>query len=220
MAHEPFDESVEMYLKSIYELADGDDLVPIAALARRLAVSIVSATEMVHRLGKRGLVEHTPYRGVALTAEGKLRALRVIRRHRLWECFLVDHLGLPWQQAHDHACQLEHATCNEVAESLAAYLHEPNTCPHGNPIPTADGQVATVVDRRLSEWTPGDRGSISRIFPESTLLLDYLAAHDIKPGAPLTFDEIAPFNGPLLVTVQERSLALGREIAASIYVAT
>jgi Fe2+ transport system protein FeoA len=89
-----------------------------------------------------------------------------------------------------------------------------------NPIPTADGQVATVVDRRLSEWAPGDRGSISRIFPESTLLLDYLAAHDIKPGAPLTFDEIAPFNGPLLVTVQERSLALGREIAASIYVAT
>jgi DtxR family Mn-dependent transcriptional regulator len=220
MAHEPFDESVEMYLKSIHELAGGDDLAPISALAQRLAVSIVSATEMVHRLCKRGLVEHTPYKGVALTAEGKLRALRVIRRHRLWECFLVQHLGLPWQQVHDSACQLEHATTNEVAEALAAYLHEPGACPHGNPIPTADGQVTTIDDRRLSEWTPGDRGAISRIFPESTLLLDYLAVHDIKPGATITFDEIAPFNGPLLVTVHDRSVALGREIAASIYVLT
>ncbi len=218
MAHEPFDESVEMYLKSICELADGDGLVPISALAQRLAVSIVSATEMVHRLGKRGLVEHTPYRGVALTAEGKLRALRVIRRHRLWECFLVEHLGMPWQQAHDQACQLEHATCNEVAESLALYLHEPATCPHGNPIPGADGQVALPDDCRLCDWTPGARGVIARIYPEGTLLLDYLAAHGIKPGASITFDEVAPFNGPLLVTVRDRSLALGREIAANIYV--
>jgi DtxR family Mn-dependent transcriptional regulator len=85
MAHEHLDESVEMYLKSICELADGAELVPISALAQRLTVSIVSATEMVHRLGKRELAEHTPYRGVALTAGGKLRALRVIRRHRLAE---------------------------------------------------------------------------------------------------------------------------------------
>ena len=220
MAHEPFDESVEMYLKSICELADGAELVPISALAQRLAISIVSATEMVHRLGKRGLVEHTPYKGVALTAEGKLRALRVIRRHRLWEYFLVQHLGLPWQQVHDSACQLEHATTNEVVEALATYLHEPDTCPHGNPIPSVDGQMAMPDDCRLCNWTPGERGTIARIFPESTLLLDYLAAHDIRPGAPITFDEIAPFNGPLLVTVRDRSLALGREIAASIYVST
>ncbi len=218
MAHEPFDESVEMYLKSICELADDSGLVPISALAQRLAVSIVSATEMVHRLVKRELVEHTPYKGVTLTTEGRRRALRVIRRHRLWECFLVEHLGLPWERAHDHACQLEHATCNEVAESLAAFLHEPPTCPHGNPIPDANGHTAIPEDLRLCDWTPGASGEIARIYPESALLLDYLAAHAIKPGAAITFDEVAPFNGPLMVTIAGHTLALGREIAASIYV--
>jgi DtxR family Mn-dependent transcriptional regulator len=220
MAHEPFDESVEMYLKSIYELADDSELVPISALAQRLSVSIVSATEMIHRLGKRDLVEHTPYKGVALTATGRLRALRVIRRHRLWECFLVEHLGLLWERAHDHACQLEHATCNEVAESLATFLREPATCPHGNPIPDATGQTAAADDLRLCDWTPGESGEIARIYPESTLLLDYLAIHGIRPGVAITFDEVAPFNGPLMVTVSGNVLALGREIAANIYVRT
>jgi len=220
MAHEPFDESVEMYLKSVYELAGDDNLAPISALAQRLSVSIVSATEMVHRLNRRGLVEHTPYKGVALTDDGRLRALRVIRRHRLWECFLVAHLGLPWQQVHDSACQLEHATSDEVTEALAIYLHAPTICPHGNPIPTADGHVPPSADRRLCDWTPGEAGVIARVYPESALLLSYLAAHAITPGAPITFDEVAPFNGPLLVTVGGRTLALGREIAASIYVQT
>lgn len=218
MAHEPFDESVEMYLKSIYELADESGLVPISALAQRLAISIVSATEMIHRLGKRELVEHTPYKGVALTVEGRLRAVRVIRRHRLWECFLVEHLGLPWERAHDHACQLEHATCNEVAESLAAFLHEPSICPHGNPLPDTDGHTSTPADLRLCDWAPGASGEITRIYPESALLLDYLAAHAIRPGVAITFDEVTPFNGPLLVTVSGHTLALEREVAASIYV--
>lgn len=217
MAHEPFDESVEMYLKSIYELAGKENLAPISGLAQRLAVSIVAATEMVHRLNKRGFVEHTPYKGVALTDAGRRRALHVIRRHRLWECFLLAQLGLPWASVHDHACQLEHATCTEVTEALAVFLGAPVTCPHGNPIPSVDGQMPACTDRRLCDWAPGETGVITRIHPETTLLLNYLAAHAITPGAAISFDEVAPFNGPLLVTVGSRSLALGREIAGSIY---
>jgi len=221
MIHDSFDESVEMYLKTVCELASGgDDLIPISALARRLRVSTVSATEMVHRLCERGLLEHTPYKGVTLTAEGKARALRVIRRHRLWECFLADHLGLAWRTVHDHACQMEHTTAREVTEALAVFLHEPATCPHGNPIPSADGQIILPDDRPLSEWTPGEQGLITRIHPESALLLDYLAERDIKPGEAVSFDEIAPFNGPLMVTIGGQSHALGREIAARIFVVT
>ena len=221
MIHESFNESVEMYLKTVCELATGGDApVPISALAKRLSISTVSATEMVHRLCEQGLLLHTPYKGVTLTADGKRRALRVIRRHRLWECFLADHLGIVWQAVHENACQLEHATASEVTDALAAYLNEPATCPHGNPIPTVDGRVSLPNDRPLSELAPSDRGAITRIHPESTLLLDYLAARELVPGALIVFDEVAPFNGPLMVTVDEKVHALGREVAARIFVAT
>lgn len=220
MIHESFNESVEMYLKTVCELAAGGDVpVPISALAKRLSISTVSATEMVHRLCEQGLLKHTPYKGVTLTADGKQRALRVIRRHRLWECFLADHLDIAWQAVHDNACQLEHATANEVTEALAAFLNEPTTCPHGNPIPTTDGRVSLPDDRPLSELTPGDRGAITRIHPESRLLLDYLAARELVPGQSIVFDEVAPLNGPLMVTVGEDVHALGREVAARIFVA-
>ncbi len=221
MIHESFDESVEMYLKTVCELAaGGEGLVPISALAKRLSVSTVSATEMVHRLCEKGLLEHTPYKGIALTQDGKLRALRVIRKHRLWECFLSEQLGLPWQAVHDSACQLEHVTNRDVVEALAAFLGEPDACPHGNPIPGPDGQVALPDDRALSELRPGEHGQITRIFPESTLLLDYLATHHILPGKSITFDEIAPFNGPLMVTIDDQPHALGREIASQIFIDT
>lgn len=217
MKHESFNESIEMYLKTISELAEDDGLVPISALAERLGVSTVSATEMVHRLREQGLLDHTPYKGVALTDDGDRRACRIIRRHRLWECFLTDHLGLPWQQVHDFACQLEHATADEVTEALAVFLDNPPTCPHGNPIPDAEWIVPALVDQPLNEWKPGDRGTITRIHPESILLLDYLAARHIEPGQPVTFTEVAPFNGPLMMQIGDQTHALGREIAAHIY---
>ena len=217
MKHESFNESVEMYLKTARELAANDGLAPISALAQCLGVSAVSATEMVHRLGEQGLVDHVPYRGVTLTEAGTLRAHRVIRRHRLWECLLAGHLGLAWQSVHDYACQLEHATADEVTDAMAAFLGQPAACPHGNPIPDRSGHLAEPNDVPLSEWRPGDRGVLSRVHPESFLLLDYLALRNIKPGRVAVFTELAPFNGPMMVQIGDESHALGREIAAHIY---
>ena len=218
MKHESFNESIEMYLKSVSELATGDDLVAISALAAHLGVSTVSATEMVHRLRERELLDHVPYKGVALTEAGHQRACFVIRRHRLWERFLADHLGLPWATVHDQACRLEHATDTAVTEALAAFLGHPATCPHGNPIPSADGQLPPINDIPISDMTPGQSGAITRIHPESELLLDYLYGRDIRPGQPITFNEMAPFNGPLMTTIDGASHALGHEVAAHIYV--
>lgn len=218
MKQESFSESVEMYLKSISELAEEEALVPISALAERLGVSTVSATEMVHRLREQGLIEHTPYKGVALTSLGVRRACRVIRRHRLWERFLGDYLGLPWQQIHDYACRLEHATDTSVTEALATFLGNPQTCPHGNPIPSAEGEMPIITDIPLKQMKPGQCGIISRIHPESILLLDYLIGRDIFPQQPLVFAEIAPFNGPLIVKIGTQTHALGQEIAAHIFV--
>ena len=219
MKHESFNESTEMYLKTIVELANGTGSpVPISALADRLGVSSVSATEMVHRLQNQDLLAHTLYKGVSLTNKGQHWATALIRAHHMWECFLVGKLGLPWEKAHDYACQLEHATETAVTEALAAYLDQPTTCPHGNPIPTPQGTFAHPHDMALTAVQPGQSGTIQRIYPESTLLLDYLAGRNLKPGSAFTVREIAPFNGPIMLDCCQQIHPLGQEIAAHIFV--
>jgi DtxR family Mn-dependent transcriptional regulator len=192
--------------------------VPISALADRLGVSTVSATEMVHRLQDQKLLDHTPYKGVSLTGKGQHWATALIRAHHLWECFLVEKLQLPWEKAHDYACQLEHATETAVTEALAAYLDHPTICPHGNPIPSKDGETAKTDYIPLTAVQPGQAGTIQRIYPESTLLLDYLAGRNLKPGHAFTVTEIAPFNGPIMIDCCQQTHALGQEVAAHIFV--
>lgn len=219
MKHESFNESTEMYLKTVVELANGaGSPVPISALADRLGVSTVSATEMVHRLQDQKLLDHTPYKGVSLTGKGQHWATALIRAHHMWECFLVAKLGLPWEKAHEYACQLEHATETAVTEALAAYLHQPTTCPHGNPIPTQQGEIDHPDDMALTAVQPGQSGTIQRIYPESTLLLDYLAGRGLKPGNQFTVTKIEPFNGPIMVDCCQQSHPLGQEVAAHIFV--
>ncbi len=218
MKHESFNESTEMYLKTIRELSIDNAPVPISALARRLEVSTVSATEMVHRLEEHNLVAHLPYKGVQLTDDGCHHAADIIRSHRLWERFLVDHLGITWDRVHDVACRLEHATDTEVTEALDAFLGKPTTCPHGNPIPQAGSILQTEIDTTLNDLQPGQTGQIVRIHPESTLLLNYLAEHNVKPGSTFHINEIAPFNGPIMVTIGEKTHALGQEVAAHVFI--
>jgi DtxR family Mn-dependent transcriptional regulator len=216
--HESFNESTEMYLKTIRELTENNEPVPISALARRLEVSTVSATEMIHRLEDNNLVTHTPYKGVQLTNDGCTHASEIIRSHRLWERFLVDHLQIAWEKVHDVACRLEHATDPDVTSALAQFLGNPETCPHGNLIPEAGRHLKVAASHTLSDLVPGDSGVIERIHPESNLLLEYLAAHDIQPGRHVAVTEIAPFNGPIMVDIDGRTHALGQEVAAHIFI--
>ncbi|MCJ7714989.1 MAG: metal-dependent transcriptional regulator [Anaerolineales bacterium] len=137
----PVSESKEMYLKSIFELAEGEEPVAVSLLAKRVGVSPVSAAEMVKRLEESKLIVHTLYKGVALTDTGLQRALIVVRRQRLWGRFLADHLKITWSQIYDISCRLEHATDETVTEALAEFLGNPTTCPHGHPIPDANGTV-------------------------------------------------------------------------------
>ena len=218
MKHEHFNESKEMYLKTVNELMMGNDAVPISALAKRLSVTNVSATEMVHKLQDQGLLEHEPYRGVLLTKDGRNRALQILRNHRLWECFLVKKLNLSWEQVHDLACRMEHVLDTEVVEALAVFLGQPEGCPHGNPIPTVDGKIAPAKGIPLSELKPGEGGVIMSIHPESTLLLKYLAARNIKLGMHIFLKDIAPLNGPFVISCESQTFSLGREIAAHIFI--
>ena len=201
-------ESTEMYLKAMAELGDGE-AVAIGRLAQRLDITPVSANEMVKRLGDQGLVSHTPYKGVNLTKKGRKAASNVVRRQRLWECFLHDHLKMEWSQLYDLACSLEHATAPEVTQALADFLGNPKTCPHGNPIPAADGSFEPLIGIRLSEVSVGSTVRVLAVRATAADVLGYLQEHNILPGRVMTLLEVAPMEGPLTVEVEGNRVALG-----------
>lgn len=218
--HQPIGigESAEMYLKSIHELQAEATIVPISSLANRLGITAVSATEMVHRLVDQGLVEHLPYKGVALTIRGMQAARAILRRQRLWECFLFERLGLAWERVYDLACHLEHAAGPEVTEALAAYLTEPARCPHGNPIPTLRGELEEPGGRPLSELKPGERAILRRVEPVDTLSLNLLAEYGMQPGQSFELQSIEPVDGLRRIRLGENQVVVGSQLAALVYV--
>ncbi len=213
-----FEESEEMYLKSLYELGRTQDPVPVTALAERLGITTVSASEMVRRLQARKLVRHKPYKGVRLTAEGDVRAKAIIRRHRLWERFLTDQLGMGWVEAHDAACHLEHAVNEEVTDALDAWLGYPETCPHGNPIPRPGIEPALAEELPLSQLAVGDHAQVLRVRDEGAALLAYLDGQGLKPGQGFELVGIAPFDGPRTLRLGQRETVVGKEAAEHIMV--
>jgi DtxR family transcriptional regulator, Mn-dependent transcriptional regulator len=211
-------ETVEMYLKTIAELGPDQSPVIIARVAERLGVSPVSANEMMKRLAEQGLLTHERYKGVVLTEDGRYIAHNVIRRQRLWECFLADHLKLDWAGVYEMACRLEHATSNVLAESLANYLGHPTTCPHGNPIPRSDGSLPEGMGRPLTSLRVGESGHIRSIQPTSADIFAYLNRHNVTPNQPFTLVEIAPMQGPLTLQLEAGRVALGRPMAELVLV--
>jgi DtxR family Mn-dependent transcriptional regulator len=201
-------ESTEMYLKAMAELG-AEEVVAVGRLAGRLGVTNVSANEMVHRLTESGLVSHMPYKGVALTETGKAAACSVLRRQRLWECFLYEHLHIEWAKLYELACALEHATAPEVTEALATFLGDPKFCPRGNPIPSADGSITTLNGILLCDAPVGATVRVMAINATKTDALTYLQTRGILPGCELTIVEAAPMEGPLTLRVDDKEVALG-----------
>ncbi|NDJ55121.1 MAG: metal-dependent transcriptional regulator [Chloroflexi bacterium] len=214
-------ESVEMYLKTILELTEGDEPVAISRIAERMSVSTVSANEMMKRLAERDMIVHLPYKGVQFTDYGRQDAISVVRRHRLWERFLYDHLGISWAQSHDMACKLEHATGEELTNRLSDFLGNPETCPHGHIIPTADGELVEPSALHLADVQVGYQGRVLWIGPEETDLLEYLDQRGIRPDVCLTLEAIEPFEGPLSLMVGEHEptqVIIGRKVAEYVFV--
>ena len=193
-------ESTEMYLKAMVELGQGDK-VAVGRLADRLGVTNVSANEMVHRLTEQGLVAHTPYKGVELTQSGQAVACSVLRRQRLWECFLYEYLKIEWAKLYELACGLEHATAPEVTEALAVFLGNPKFCPRGNPIPSADGSFTPLNGTLLREVPVGATVRVLAVNATGTELLRYLQDRNIMPEKEMTIVEAAPMEGPLVLRV-------------------
>ncbi|MBC7224626.1 MAG: metal-dependent transcriptional regulator [Anaerolineae bacterium] len=212
--------SAEEYLETIYRLeGEGEGgLVPLATLAEHLAVSAVSANQMVRRLEERGFLTYIPYQGVALSEEGRARAASLIRRHRLWERFLADVLGLPWEEVHQEACRLEHATSPLVEAYLARFLEEPQTCPHGYPVPDEEGAAAATEGLSLMEVRPGTKAQVVQVPERDPQLLRYLGQLGLSPGAEVEVEAHAPFGGVLTLRVGGVRHAVGREVAERVRV--
>ncbi len=209
--------STEMYLKAMVELGQGEK-VAVGRLADRLGVSNVSANEMVHRLTDQGLVSHTPYKGVELTESGQTAACNVLRRQRLWECFLYEYLKIEWAKLYELACALEHATAPEVTEALAVFLGDPKFCPRGNPIPSADGEFIPLNGILLRDAAVGSTVRVIAVNATETDINRYLQDRAILPGKTLTILEAAPMDGPLTVNVDGQNVALGLRLASFVIV--
>ena len=210
-------ESTEMYLKAMVELSDRE-MVGIGRLAERLSVTSVSANEMVRRLGEQGLVKHTPYKGVALTKKGREVACNVLRRQRLWECFLYDHLKIEWTQLYELACSLEHATAPEVTEALAVFLGDPKTCPRGNPIHAADGSFTPLNGIPLNMVAVGETVRVLAVNATATDVIKHLYDRGLLPGHTVTVVEAAPLQGPLTLRVEGKDVVLGLSLAEFVIV--
>lgn len=210
--------TMDEYLESIYKLSEKGEVRP-GQLAEIMGVSGPTVTATLKRLESSGFIDR-PAGGVSLTLSGRQAALDIVRRHRLAERFLVDVLKLPWAEVHDEACELEHALSPRVQQALEAFMDNPAVCPHGHPIPSADGMIAAQSGGPLCDCSTGDDVEVVRIDDEDGALLTYLSTLGLFPGTPVRVCDVAPFKGPLLVEVGDARYALGRDIARKIVVAS
>ena len=188
-------------------------------VAARLSISAASVTNMFARLQEMGLVEYERYRGATLTDRGREEALRLVRRHRLIETFLLEHLGYDWQEVHEEAERLEHAVSDGFTERLAEFLGHPDHDPHGDRIPSAEGNLEPDDSFLLSEAGAGQRVLISKVSDEDASMLDYLGKHGLVPGRMLTVREVRSFDAVVTVEDQEgQAHSLGDPLARSISV--
>lgn len=216
IGHEPLTRSVEDYLKVIYALSPEGRTASTSDIAHRLELSAPSVSGMIKRLSEQGLLEHIPYKGVQLTAEGRRAALRMIRRHRILEAYLVARLGYTWDAVHQEADRLEHAVSEGLIERMAEALGNPEADPHGEPIPTAEGWIEEVEATPLAEIPAGESVEVRRVTAGDPDRLRYLASIGLQPGALVTVVERQPFSGPITLRVADQERVIGHEMAESL----
>jgi DtxR family Mn-dependent transcriptional regulator len=178
--------TVENYLKAIFvgesHLAAGQKLVPMGQLATALGIAPGTATTMVKALAESGLAIYEPYNGVRLTSAGEKLAARVLRRHRLIELFLVQVMGMRWDEVHDDAEQLEHVVSDRLVERIDEMLGRPEVDPHGDPIPTAEGKLAERPLETLLTCPLHTPVTVARVTDQDAAFLRFIESHHLKPG--------------------------------------
>jgi DtxR family Mn-dependent transcriptional regulator len=206
-------ESMQMYLVTIARLRTDGQPLPLSRLADALAVSPVSVNDMCHKLQDQGLLIYRPYKGATLTEAGEKRALHILRRHRLWEVFLVEKLGFEYHRAHKIACHLEHATPDPLADRLDDFLEHPSVNPEGEPIPRGDKPSLDRVLVPLTSLSAGQRGHVVRR-DVGDAARAFLTEQGIRPG--VTLKVVAVAGESLLVLVEGQHVSLERDLAEAV----
>lgn len=216
----PLSRSVEDYLKAIYGQSELGEPAGTSELARVLDVQPASVSGMIKKLAEEGLLEHEPYRGVKLTSKGNREALKVLRRHRVIETFLVEKLGYSWDDVHAEAERLEHTASETLIERMAEALGNPATDPHGSPIPTSAGEIDSTVYQALSDVPPGARITIRSVADEDSGRLRYFESVGLVPGATGVVESVGDADGTVTLTIGAHggSLSIGPPAASRIRV--
>jgi DtxR family Mn-dependent transcriptional regulator len=206
------------YLGELFRLGGETDFVHPGSWADTLHVSPAAVSRMSRRLEKAGFIERRRYRGVRLTARGRREGVRAVRAHRLAEAYLVRVLGYGWHEAHDTADRLGEIADETLVARMEAHAGYPRRCPHGEPIPSADGKVDVLQDVPLPTLEQGATGRISRVRVRDAERLQYLEANGVLPGQAFTLAGRAPFDGPVRLRLSGGEATLGQELASVIWV--
>ncbi len=207
----------ENYLKAIYHLSSREARAVLTnEVAEAMQTRAASVTDMMKKLSAKELIRYQRYYGVMITAKGKSKALQVIRKHRLWETFLVQKLGFTWDEVHEVAEQLEHIQSSHLIDKLDAYLGFPKVDPHGDPIPDRRGNLKSLPQVSLDQLTPGSKGTISSVKDTDPALLKYLDKIGATPGKRLQVVNREHYDGSIEVLLEKKVIFVSKEVSKNI----
>lgn len=208
----------ENYLKIIYHLSEISNPVLTNAIADRIQTKAASVTDMLKKLSEKELVNYVKYQGVTLTEKGKLTAINIVRKHRLWEVFLVDKLNFKWDEVHEVAEELEHIQSSLLIERLDEFLDFPKVDPHGDIIPDKYGNFADLSLIKLSKLKPADKGTITGVSEHSSAFLKHLEKLGLTLGKRIEIIEVLEFDGSVELMVEQQKTNISREVAKHILI--
>lgn len=211
--------SEENYLKAIYHLtAVTDTEVSTNAIAETMETKASSVTDMLKKLAEKDLVNYKKYQGVSLTDKGRISAKMIVRKHRLWEVFLVDKLNFAWDEVHDIAEQLEHIKSEKLINKLDDFLGNPTEDPHGDPIPNANGQIISIEKQLLSDLLENQIGICVGVKDSSSEFLKYLDKQEISLGSKIEIISKESFDMSLMIKLDSKELTISNKIASNLFV--
>lgn len=211
-------EAVQDYLKKIYKIELDQGKVNTTALARELKITPASVTGMIKKLSEMKLITHEPYQGVQLTESGRKIALEVIRHHRLIELFLAEALDVPWDKVHAEAEKWEHVLSEEMEDRIDKLLGYPTHDPHGAPIPTRSGEVAASPNLCIADLKKNQHAMVMEVDDNDPELLRYLGKMGLYPRVEFLVTDVAPFDGPIQIRIDDTEYTLGRKVSTHILV--
>ncbi|GAB5539989.1 MAG: metal-dependent transcriptional regulator [Salibacteraceae bacterium] len=211
--------AVENYLKAIFQLTTKDqDGATTNAISEKLGIKAATVSDMLKKLDASKLIDYKKYQAVKLTAKGRELAVNIVRKHRLWEVFLVDKLNFNWDEVHDLAEELEHIDSTDLVNRLEEFLGNPKFDPHGDPIPDREGNIHRQEQVPLTELKIGETGFVTGVKDSSTSFLQFLDTQQIQLGHAITLDAIFDYDQSRMVSIKNKPVSLSHQVCKNLFI--